>query len=86
MQKIRKRYRTYLREFAGNACAAVFFVIRDIDDRYAIEVASHPKTRSSSARADSESRILAIKKFLRAEPQRLIFARQTRIFVRIDCG
>jgi hypothetical protein len=86
MQEIHKMYRGYLREIAGNAYAAVVFVIRDIGDRYAMTVAGHPKSGSNSARADSESRFLAIKKFLRPTPSRLIDARQTRIFARIDCG
>jgi hypothetical protein len=86
MREIRKKYRRYLREITGNAYAAVVFVIRDIGDRYAMTLAGHPKTGSDFVRADSESRILAIKKFLRPTPSRLIDARQTRIFARIDCG
>jgi hypothetical protein len=84
MRKIRWRYRRHLREIAGNTCTAAVFVICDSDDRYAIEVAGHPKIRSDGARADSESRFLAIKKFSQAEPRRLISARQTPIFARIE--
>jgi hypothetical protein len=64
----------------------VVFVIRDIDERCAIDIARHPKIRSNRRRADSESRFLAIKKFLRISASRPISARQTPIFARIDCG
>jgi hypothetical protein len=72
MQKIRRRCRRYLREIAGNACATALSSIRDISDRGAMTVARHRETRSNGRRADSESWFLAIKKFSRPTPSRLI--------------
>jgi hypothetical protein len=70
---------------AGNACAAAASLIRALHDRsLVIAIATRrrlPKRRCT----DSESRILAIKKFSCSPASRLIGARQNRFFLRIAC-
>jgi hypothetical protein len=69
-----------------NACAAgIFVVIASRRQEAIVSIAplhGPPKAR----RVDSESRFLAIKKFLRSVPLRLIDARQNRFFARIARG
>jgi hypothetical protein len=64
----------------------MIFAIHDVNDRGPIDVADHRESRSNRCHANSESRLLAMKKFSRLPPSRLNTARQGRLFARIDCG
>jgi len=70
----------------GNACATDVFAIHDRDDQCAIDVIATHQDRSKAAFADSESQILAMKKFSWSQRYRLIGARQNRFFGRIASG
>jgi hypothetical protein len=67
----------------GNACAPGVFVICTFDDYCSIDVTTTHRRRLKARCTDSESRILAIKKFSGLAASRLIGARQNRIFARI---
>jgi hypothetical protein len=70
-------------KIAESGCAASVSVLRIESERHVASiVATHLHQRKPRG-ADSESRILAIKKFSCAEPSRLIAARQNRFFARI---
>jgi hypothetical protein len=86
MQKVQQRPTSAYVNIAGNACAADVFTIHALDDRCAIEVIATHRGRSKVAGADSESQILAIKKFSWSQRGRLIGARQNRFFGRIACA
>jgi hypothetical protein len=63
MRKVQQGPASTFVNIAGSACAAVVSEIRIIDDRDAIDVVATHRCRAKAARADSESQILAIKKF-----------------------
>jgi hypothetical protein len=67
----------------GNACVAGIFVICTFSDYCSIDVTTTHRRPLEARRMDSESRILAIKKFSCLPASRLIGARQNRIFARI---
>jgi hypothetical protein len=71
---------------AANTITADVSCIRDLDHRCAIDVIARRRQHQKDLRADSESQILAIKKFSWKQPRRLIEARQDRIFERIATG
>jgi hypothetical protein len=70
-------------DIAGNACAAGVFANDAFDDRLAADIIAHRGNRQRADCVDSESRVLAIKKFSCPPPSRLIGARQNRFFARI---
>jgi hypothetical protein len=84
MQKMRARHRTKPDEIKRSACAAVLSILHDIDDLHSIEVIEDRTGRSDCHCADSESLLLATKKFLRSPPSRLNSARQGRISARTE--
>jgi hypothetical protein len=86
MQRMRERPQQAIVDIAGSDCTAAVFVIRAIDDRPADDAIAAHRSRSNTRRVDSESRFLAIKKFSCSPASRLIGARQSRFFERIDCG
>jgi hypothetical protein len=65
MQKVQQRPTSAFVNIEGNACAADVFMIHAWDDRRAISVIATHRDRPKAACADSESQILAIKKFSR---------------------
>jgi hypothetical protein len=67
----------------GNACAAGVFVMCAFNECCSIDVTTTHRRQLKARRTDSESRILAIKKFSCLAASRLIGARQNRIFARI---
>jgi hypothetical protein len=70
-------------KIAENACAAdVFFILLQCAQHLAHAVATH-QTPPKALCTDSESRILAMKKFSVKDASRRIGARQNRIFARI---
>jgi hypothetical protein len=60
---------------AENACATVVFLIRIFHPQRAVGVVVARTIRPKDRRVDSESGVLAIKKYLRKSRQRLIGAR-----------
>jgi hypothetical protein len=70
-------------DIAGSACAAGVFVTHAFNDRHAIEVIAVSRRLSKARGADSESRVLATKKFSCPPASRLNAARQIRFFARI---
>jgi hypothetical protein len=72
--------------FARNACAAGVFVVIASRHQDAIDAIAPLHGPPKARCVDSESRFLAIKKFLRSAPLRLIDARQSRFFARIARG
>jgi hypothetical protein len=83
MRKMQQRSTSAFVNIAGNACAAAISAIRFIDTRDAIDIGATHRRRRKGSSADSESGILAIKKFSRFPRRRLIAARQNPIFGRI---
>jgi hypothetical protein len=70
-------------KIAGNACAADVFLTRlQCTQHVAHAIATH-QAQPKVLCTDSESRILAMKKFSCATTSRRIGARQNRIFARI---
>jgi hypothetical protein len=63
MRKVQQGSTSPFVNIAGSACVAAVSAIHIIDDRYAIDVVATHQGRAKAARADSESQILAIKKF-----------------------
>jgi hypothetical protein len=59
---------------AGNACATVVSLIRIFHPQHAVGVVVTRTIRPKARRVDSESGVLAMKKFLRKSRQRLIGA------------
>jgi hypothetical protein len=70
-------------DIAGSACAAGVFANDAFDDRLAADIIAQLGDRRKAGYVDSESRILAIKKFSCPPASRLIGARQNRFFARI---
>jgi hypothetical protein len=70
-------------DIAGNACAAGVFANGAFEDRLAADIIAQLEDRRKAGYVDSESRILAIKKFSCPPASRLIGARQNRFFARI---
>jgi hypothetical protein len=68
---------------ARNPCAADVSAILAAHARRRIRRIATRRRETKARRADSESRILAMKKFSRATPSRRIGVRQNRIFARI---
>src|SRR5206468_5230293 len=66
-----------------SAHAAAVFVIHTFNAQRCRSISATGSLHSTARGADSESRILAIKKFSRAMPPPRIGARQTRAFARI---
>jgi transposase len=83
MQKVQQRPASTFVNIAGNTCATDVFAIHACDDRCAIGVIATRRDRPKAAGVDSESQILAIKKFSWSQRLRLIGARQNPIFGRI---
>jgi hypothetical protein len=71
---------------SSNACAAGIFVINAFNDLHTDDVIATDRSRLKARRVDSESQILAIKKFSCSPALRLIAARQNRFFERIACA
>jgi hypothetical protein len=83
MQKVQQGPASPFVNIAGSDCAAAISAILIINDRRAIDVIAAHRRRAKRGCMDSESQILAIKKFLCLPRWRLIGARQNRIFGRI---
>jgi hypothetical protein len=73
-------------DVARNACFAGVFVVIASRHQEAIDSIAPPHGPPKAPCVDSESRFLAIKKFSRPAPLRLIDARQNRFFARIARG
>jgi hypothetical protein len=73
-------------KIAENACAADISWIRMLRAQHLACIVATHRAQPKALCADSESRILAMKKFSCAETSRLIGARQNRIFARIAQG
>ncbi|WP_146686418.1 hypothetical protein [Bradyrhizobium canariense] len=67
----------------GNACAAGVSLIRVSDDHRIVAAIATHRYRLKARCADSESPFLAMKKFSRFRPSRLIGAGPNRFFARI---
>jgi hypothetical protein len=65
---------------AGSTCAAGISIIDTLKDRRAVDVIATDRGQLKARCADSESRILAIKKFSWSTASRRIVARQNRFF------
>jgi hypothetical protein len=83
MQKVQQRPTSAFVNIAGNACAAIVFVICAGRAQRTIDVIATHRDSAKGACADSESRILATKKFSWLRHKRRVSARQNRIFGRI---
>jgi hypothetical protein len=83
MRIVRENTTLAIVKITESACAAVVFVIRRCNEQTNAHVVATHRCRSKAHHADSESQILAMKKFSCAEPSRLIAARQNRLFARI---
>jgi hypothetical protein len=83
MRIVRENSTSAIVKIAGNACAADVFVVRTLNERRIAHLDATHRYKLKALGADSESRILAMKKFSCAEPSRLIGARQNRFFARI---
>jgi hypothetical protein len=83
MQKVREGPTSAIVNIAGSDCAAGVFVIRALINRRVSNVAATHRWPPKARCADSESRILAMKKFSCPPASRLIAARQNRFFARI---
>jgi hypothetical protein len=86
MQVVRKIAMPTIVNMTGNTCAAVVFITRASNDRDAIALVATHRHHPKALCADSESRILAMKKFSCSTASRLIAARQNRFFARIASG
>jgi hypothetical protein len=65
MREVREKSASPFVKIAGNACAAGTFIIRTTDEWHAHHATATHRNSLWAHRADSESRILAIKKFSR---------------------
>ena len=83
MQKVQQRPTSAFVNIAGNACAAIVFVICVCHAQRAIDVIATHRDSAKGACVDSESRTLATKKFSWLRHKRRVSARQNRIFGRI---
>jgi hypothetical protein len=83
MQKVPQRPTSALVNSAGRACAAALSLIHVTDDRCAIDVTATQQRRQKAVCADSESQILATKKFSLSRRWRRVGARQNRTSGRI---
>jgi hypothetical protein len=70
-------------KIAENVCAADVSLIPLQRAQHRVHIIATHRVQPKARCADSESRILAMKKFSCAKPSRLIGARQNRIFARI---
>jgi hypothetical protein len=70
-------------DIAGSGCAAGVSAVHTFNDRHAIDVMAIPRCLQKTRNTDSESRILAIRKFSCPPASRLNAARQIRFFARI---
>jgi hypothetical protein len=70
-------------KIAGGDCAAGISSLRVGSEQHPVGVAATHLHQRKALGVDSESRILAIKKFSCKQPSRLIAARQIRFFARI---
>jgi hypothetical protein len=68
---------------AGSDCAASISVTDSLKDRRAADIIATDRGRLKAHCADSESRLLAIKKFSWSTASRRIAVRQNRFFARI---
>jgi hypothetical protein len=83
MQKVQQRSASAFVNIEGNTIATDVFAIHACDGRCTIDVIATHRDHPKAACADSESQILAIKKFSWKQRLRLIGARQNRFFGRI---
>jgi hypothetical protein len=83
MRVVRENTMSAIVNVARNTCAAVISLILTSYAHSTIDVVATHRCRQKALRADSESRLLAIKKFSCTTPWRLIAARQTRFFAGI---
>jgi hypothetical protein len=83
MRIVRENSTSAIVKIAENSCAAIVSVIRLLNGRQCARPVATHRGRMKTLGVDSESRILAMKKFSCAEPRRLIAARQNRTFERI---
>jgi hypothetical protein len=83
MRIVRENSTSAIVKIAESACAADVSELRIKSERRAASIKATHLHRRNASGADSESRILAMKKFSCAEPSRLIAARQNRFFARI---
>jgi hypothetical protein len=86
MHRARENTSPAIINIEGNACAADVSVILSRIDRHVADVVAGLEWRLKTRFADSESRILAMKKFSCSPASRRIGARQNRFFARIACG
>ena len=85
-QTMRENPQLAIRDIARSDCTTAVFLIHAFDDRRGADVIALDQNRSNTRCTDSESRILAIKKFSCSPASWLIVARQSRFFERIDYG
>jgi len=85
-QTMRENPQLAIRDIARSDCTTAVFLIHAFDDRRGADVIAGRRSGSNTRCVDSESRILAIKKFSCSPASQLIVARQSRFFERIDCG
>jgi hypothetical protein len=83
MQKVQQRPTSVFVNIEENACAIDVFAIHARDGRCTIDVIATHRDRPKAVCVDSESQLLAIKKFSWSQRLRLIGARQNRFFGRI---
>jgi len=83
MQKVPQRPTSTLVNSAGSACAAVLSWIHATDARCANDVTATQQCRQKAVCTDSESQILATKKFSLSRRSRRVGARQNRTSGRI---
>jgi hypothetical protein len=83
MRKRREKLAPAFVDIAGNACASGLSHTIASFNRRRTDVVAMLRRRQKARRADSESRVLAIKKFSCSPASRLIAARQNRFFGRI---
>jgi hypothetical protein len=83
MRVVRENARAEIVDITINTCAAGVSLIRTSRAHSTIDVAATDRRRQKAVAADSESRLLAIKKFSCITAWRLIDARQTRFFAKI---
>jgi hypothetical protein len=83
MQVARKIAAPAIVNMTGNTSATVVSTTHALNDHHTIDVIATQQRRPKARCADSESRILAMKKFSCSAASRLIAARQNRFFARI---
>jgi hypothetical protein len=83
---MREKPQLAIRDIARSGCTTAISLIHAFDDQHGADVIAGRRSGSNARCADSESRILATKKFSCSPASSLIVARQIRFFERIDCG